>query len=228
MLVGQLQRLQSESRTENDFPRYEKTTSILEYTKELLRDLEGEYISMPSFTRLSLIGTLKKMPRQGKKRRLAGFTPQIRVRTIYDHILSVAHVADCLLPAIKHRLPEQEFALLSLCIAYHELNEVVLGDIPSYTSLASGKTVRNNAEDRLRGVPPASREKIATDFVWLFLSEKHRVSTEAVGKILGDEKSEIFKVFKLLDKMDPIVAVWRYLHNYRGRLGPTPRPLISL
>lgn len=167
------------------------------------------------------------MPRQGKKRRLDSFRPDLKIRSVYDHILSVAHSADCLLSSGKLRLQPQDFGTLALCIAFHELNEVVLGDIPSYTSLRSAGTVRWDAESRLRGVAPPRREQIASDFVWLFLSEKHRVSAHAVDTILANTKSDIFLVFKLLDKLDPIVAVWRYLHHFRGKLGDTPKEFNS-
>jgi 5'-deoxynucleotidase YfbR-like HD superfamily hydrolase len=228
LLVRQLQKIKSDLVQAERAPKHHDKGSVFEYTKELLKDLSREYISMPHFRRMPLIDTLKKMPRQGKKRRLATFEPRLRIRSIYDHIVSVAHAADCLLPAIRHGLPEQEMASLSLCIAFHELNEVVLGDIPSYTSLDKKSNVKTLAEDRLRGVPPARREKIAMEFVWLFLSEKHRESADAVARIFDDRKSDLYKIFKLLDKVDPVIAVWRYLHEYRGKLGSDPREFNSV
>tara|TARA_Y100001936_G_C15530448_1_gene387343 strand:- start:113 stop:394 length:282 start_codon:yes stop_codon:yes gene_type:complete len=39
----------------------------------------------------------------------------------------------------------------------------------------------------------------------------------------GDAQSKVFRIFQALDKMDPIIAVWRYLHHYRGMLGDTPK-----
>jgi 5'-deoxynucleotidase YfbR-like HD superfamily hydrolase len=199
--------------------------SVFSYTKELMDDLEDEYISLPVHKRLMIVDTLKKIPRSGKKIRLRSFRPQVRIRSIYDHVMSMAHVADCLLPSIDHDVPSQELGQLALCIAYHELNEVVLGDIPTYTSLtpASRTDVRIYAEEKLRSVPPKDRERIADEFIWMFLGEKHRKSIEAVDKILAAEKSPLAIIFKMLDKIDPIVATWRYLHEYRGKLGETPK-----
>jgi 5'-deoxynucleotidase YfbR-like HD superfamily hydrolase len=228
ILIGQLQRIKSDLRQAARGPRQQSKGSVLEYTNELIKELSREYISMPHIRRMPLIDTLKKMPRQGKRRRLANFEPRVRIRSVYDHVLSVAHVADCMLPSIRHGVPDQEMASLALCIAFHELNEVVLGDIPSYTSLDSRRNVKTAAEDRLRGVPPGRREKIATEFVWLFLSEKNRQSADAVTHIFDDQTSDLYKLFKLLDKMDPIIAVWRYLHEYRGKLGANPKEFNSV
>ncbi len=106
-------------------------------------------------------------------------------------------------------------------IAFHELNEVILGDIPSYTELSNRKRTvsRIYAEDRLRTVDPSKRERIANDLIWMFLSEKQRKSMEKVNSYLRKKQSNVYIVFKCLDKINPIIATWRYLHVYRGRLG---------
>lgn len=172
-----------------------------------------------------IVDTLKKIPRSGKKVRLEKFRPTVRIRSVYDHILSLAHTADCLLPVFENLLSEHEYAGIAQCCAYHELNEVVLGDIPTYTSLSSKSRnmARILAEERLRSVEPKKRERIANDFIWMFLGEKHRRAIEHVGSTLANESSRLCIAFRLFDKIDPIVATWRYLHHYRGALGETAR-----
>jgi len=135
--------------------------------------------------------------------------------------LSVAHTADCLLPYIDHGLSAVQHTELARIIAFHELVEVVLGDIPAYTNLINGKRVssRVDAERSLRSVPPAKRERIASDFIWLFLREKQRQSMETVQRYLGEPRSQLSVFFRTLDKIDPIISVWRYLHHYRNSLG---------
>lgn len=198
-------------------------TSIVEYTQEILDELGSEFVSMPIHRRLMIIDTLKSIPRSGKKVRLDSFRPMVRIRTIYDHILSLAHSADCLLPVFDNHIREHEHGALAQCFAYHELNEVVLGDIPTYTSLSSKSRnmARILAEERLRSVEPKARKRIANEFIWMFLGEKHRRAMEFVNSIAADESNRLFVMFKLLDKIDPIVATWRYLHHYRKALGPT-------
>jgi 5'-deoxynucleotidase YfbR-like HD superfamily hydrolase len=195
--------------------------SILDYTKELLDELEQEFIALPVHKRLPIVETLKKIPRSGKSVRLENFYPSLKIRSVYDHVISVGHLADCLLPYIQHNLSIRENTELARVIAFHELNEVILGDVPTYTSLSDRKRnySRVYAERRLRSVTPERREQIADDLIWLFLSEKQRQSLEAVQHHLKEKTSPITIVFKMFDKLDPIIAVWRYLHHYKGQLG---------
>jgi 5'-deoxynucleotidase YfbR-like HD superfamily hydrolase len=199
--------------------------SIFEITLEILSDLEREQISLPVHKRLPIIDTLKLLPRSGKRVRLQNFRPTVKVRSIYDHLLSLAHIADAIVPCIRHGIAQSELSDIALCIAYHELNEVVLGDIPTYTSLTTNKrnSARIYAEERLRTVTPSDRKKISNDFIWMFLSDKHRRAFEASNRIMSEIESPTYIIFKSLDKIDPIVTVWRYIHYYRGRLGKDPR-----
>lgn len=226
LLLRQLQKTRQER--EGKEIRRPRIESVLDYTLELLDELEEENISLPVHRRLPIIDTLKKIPRSGKKIRLQRFKPPIRIRSIYDHIISLAHITDTLLPHINHDVQDHEYAELARCIAFHELNEVILGDIPTYTNMSmnSRNQTRNYAEQRLRSVPPEKREKIANELIWMFLSEKQRISMEVVNAYLEDESSGLYQLFKALDKMDPIIATWRYLHVYRGRLGDNPRDFL--
>jgi 5'-deoxynucleotidase YfbR-like HD superfamily hydrolase len=228
LLLHFLARLPHDRSEESPTPPFNKKSTILDYTKEIIEDLRFENISMPVHKHLPIVETLRKIPRSGKRVRLNKFAPKVKIRTVYDHILSLAHLADCVLPHIDHGINKSEFGDIALCVAYHELNEVVLGDIPSYTSLTNQKRklIRIYAEERLRSVEPLRRERIANELIWMFLSEKHRKALEAMMNILDDRNSKVKVIFRALDKIDPIVAVWRYIHVYRGRLGDTPKDFI--
>jgi 5'-deoxynucleotidase YfbR-like HD superfamily hydrolase len=226
ILLDALNRLKVENEIElAPLKKNKGNYSILDNTIEILEELEKEYIALPVYKRLPIIEILKKIPRSGKQIRLNNFIPKVKIRTIYDHLLSLAHTADCLLPYIKHGISKEDIDELPRCIAFHELNEVVLGDIPTYTPLTPEKRIlsRVYAEERLRNVMSKKRKQISNDFIWLFLNEKNRRSLEKVNKTLANNKSSIYITFKLLDKIDPIIATWRYLHEYRGKLGETPR-----
>jgi 5'-deoxynucleotidase YfbR-like HD superfamily hydrolase len=226
LLLETLNRYKAESENKKtEKVRTNATYTIVDNTKEMLEELEKENIALPVHKKLPIIDTLRKIPRSGKQLRLISFKHIVKVRSVYDHIISVAHTADCLLPYIKHGISKEELAELPRCIAFHELNEVVLGDIPTYTPLSNEKRIvsRVYAEERLRTVQPQKRKQIANDFIWLFLNEKHRRSLEKVNQTLKDVKSNIYITFKTFDKIDPIIATWRYLHFYRGQLGDNPK-----
>ncbi|MEL6654307.1 MAG: TIR domain-containing protein, partial [Bacteroidota bacterium] len=206
------------------------SSSILDLTEGLLDDIADQYLSFPTHRRLPLVDGLKKLPRSGKQLRLQNYKPAgkkngLKVRTVYDHILSMAHVADCLMPHFEHGLEDSDLIDLARCIAYHELNEVILGDIPTYTSLSARarSSARVYAEARLRTVEPKKRAQVVGDLIWMYLDEKHRKSLDRFHEICSRPKSKVYLVFKYLDKLDPIIGVWRYLHHYRGSLGDTPK-----
>jgi 5'-deoxynucleotidase YfbR-like HD superfamily hydrolase len=198
-------------------------TSIAAYTNDFLEDMEDEAISLPSAPRIEILDTLRRLPRTGKKVRLEKYRHgTIPIRSVYDHVLSVAHTADHLISEIDHRVSPNDLQELARCIAFHELNEVILGDMPAYTNLSEDKRrgVRLYAHDRLRSVDPKYRERVANEFVGIFLSDKQRQSMRVVQERLEKGDSDpVVKFFRLLDKMDPIIAVWRYLDKFRGHLG---------
>lgn len=198
--------------------------TIYDYTMDVLEDLDGECINIPSLDPIPIIDVLKNSYRSGKKLRLETYKI-VKIRTIYDHICSIAKVADFLLPSYDHGLKDYEYADLARCIAFHELNEVILGDIPTYTTLfPNDRELSNNpSEGRLRTISPTERKRIANEFIWMFLDEKNKKSLEDVNDSLKDDYSKLRIVFKTLDKIDPIIATWRYLHVYRGKLGYTPK-----
>jgi hypothetical protein len=103
--------------------------TIAAYVRDFLEDLTEAFIPLPLHGTIHIIATLKKMPRSGKKIRLDTYSPRIPVRSIYDHILSLSHSADRLFPIVQHCIRPQEKVDLARCIAYHDLPEVLLGDI---------------------------------------------------------------------------------------------------
>lgn len=193
---------------------------ITNYSKELLRDLEKVAIPIPHLQNIFLVQRLKCIPRSGKQIRLHTFTPFVEIRSIYDHILSVAHSADCLIPQLEPDFTDSECQTLSRCIVYHDLCEVLLGDIPSFTNLSrvSRNRVYLKAGDLLKRYPTEERDVRTNSFMMMFLEEQELSSMIEYESIIQNKESKLRKLFVFLDKLDPIVAVWRYLHHYRGRL----------
>src|SRR5690606_632558 len=103
---------------------------IGEKTNEFLEDLSDAAIEIPFHQPIKIVDTLKKMPRSGKLIRLHRYEPSVRIRSVFEHIQSVAHTADCLFGIADHDVTRGDAIELARLIAFHELNEVILGDIP--------------------------------------------------------------------------------------------------
>lgn len=203
-------------------PERETERTVADYTSDLLEDLANARIAFPLHGWLRIIPTLKNLPRSGKKIRLETYYPHLSIRSVYDHVLSIAHSADCLFFDISHGIAPQERLELARCIVYHDIAEVLLGDIPAYTNLteANRNKARIFAERRLGELPPGEPKRIATEFIRMFLESRERESLDAAMSILGDRSNHIQRFFYVLDKFDPIIAAWRYLHQFRGHLDP--------
>ena len=156
------------------------------------------------------------IPRSGKLLRLETMDPRIPIRSIYDHILSVAHSADTLLPHIDSILSGTDKMELSRVIAYHDLCEIILGDIPQFTTLNNSKRRRAQimAQSRLTNLPDGYPEKVVNEFICLYLQSSERSSVQKACQTL-ESQSQIKKIAYVLDKIDPIVATWRYIHLFR-------------
>ncbi len=201
-------------------PPQSEIRKFKKYTKELLMDLENAIIPLPHLTTINIAKSLKKIPRSGKKIRLDTFIPEVEMRSIYDHILSVAHSADYLLPEIGVDLTDTEDIDISRCIVFHDVCEIFLGDIPQFTALNDAKRTKASilAAEKLGRFDQWYRDKATNQFIKLFLENKMISSINRYEEIV-EENGKLFKTFALLDKIDPIIGVWRYLHSYRGRLG---------
>jgi len=123
------------------------------------------------------------------------------------------------LPIAETGIVKSKYTELARIIAYHEFNEIILGDIPSYTNINENRraSTANPAERILRTIPPEDRENIVNKFIWMFLSEKHKQSFDSVLLNLS-QKSNLTIFFNIIDKIDAIIAIWRYLHFYRGKI----------
>lgn len=198
-------------------------TAIADTVNSMIEDLVGESITMPFTGSIFLIQTLRRIPRSGKHLRIKKLKlndgRQVPSRSIFDHIMSLGHSADVLYPHVAHGLKGADVGDLARCIAYHELNEVLLGDLPAYTDITSAVKRKSKifSEQNLRSVNPREREVIAHKFIWMFLDLKHRASLERFIDLADERESAAYRFFRVLDKMDPIIGIWRYLHIFRGQ-----------
>lgn len=194
--------------------------SIRRRTEAFLDDLAGAQIPMPLLGNLKITKSLKQLPRSGKLLRLESMEPRLPIRSIFNHIISVAHTSDVLLPFVEHSFTGVELTELARVIAYHELCEVVIGDIPQYTTLNRTKRRRAKveAQARLSRLPNGYPEKVVNEFISMYLDESER---ESILKMMEhqSENGPVWRVAYAFDKLDPIIATWRYLDHFRSKEG---------
>ena len=191
--------------------------AVLHNVQNFLRDLEEAEIPFPTMRSLRIVDALRTIPRSGKLIRLETMQPKVPIRSIYDHILSVGHSAEVLLPELKPPLADHDLIELARVIVYHDACEVILGDVPQYTRLTHSKRrrARVSAQARLSQLPDGEPERIANEFIGMFLQGAERQSLATVQQILRGD-SEVRRFYYAMDKLDPIVATWRYIHYFRG------------
>lgn len=202
---------------------------ITNYVNELLADLTSAVIPLPHLTTINLLESLKRIPRSGKKIRLDTYSPRVEIRSIYDHIISIAHTADCLITEFYYELSYKDSISLARCIVYHDMCEIFLGDIPNFTQLSDIKRSRASilGEVKLSRFSQEDRDLTANNFIKLFLDEREQVSMNSYQNLI-EEKNDLTKLFHFLDQVNPIIGVWRYLHYYRGSLGDAKRFVSTL
>jgi 5'-deoxynucleotidase YfbR-like HD superfamily hydrolase len=134
-----------------------------------------------------------------------------------------------LFPRVKHGIHPQEKIELARCIVYHDLAEVLLGDIPAYTNVDDSKRNRDQvvAEQRLRKLPAGEPKRVAMEFISMFLNDRERESLRTAERVLSDHENRVGRFFVVLDKIDPIIAVWRYIHQFRGALDTDAREFLK-
>lgn len=187
---------------------------ILRETQFFIRELGSLNVVIASGYTINIIEQLKLTPREGKRVRLLELkNPLIKPRTIYDHIISLAYLAD-VIGFIKgeERWDASEMARL---IAYHEIAEAIIGDIASYT--VSDPLIKG--PERFE---TSNREIAVNRFINLYADQKQQESIGYLNnriKPTGKRRKELgeqMQYLKALDHLDCLVAIWRYLPYYRN------------
>lgn len=185
-------------------------------------------ITLPLIEPFVPIEKLKEIPRTGKAFRLKSMQfESIKPRSIYDHIISMAYLADSFLGMDKKPLIEAcDYPNLGRLIAYHEVNESLIGDIPAYTDI-TGNSPKDKNNSRIKAINPDKREKIANEFLWMYANDQQRSSIKEINRNLSNQNTALMKYFRMLDRIDPIVAIWKYVHEYREILQANPGEFIN-
>jgi len=182
-----------------------KTT--LGYTKELLASLNGVEFEIDS-KKVKILDDLKSMPRSGKFLRINEYNLPIPVQSIYDHLLQLAVSYDVLAEELDLLIiGKKQMAEL---IASHDLTELIIGDIPDYT----------NKGKQFKGVDGNIKvqNKVAQAIITNALSSPLKDKYKQALSLISQTETELSKTFFFIDKSEPIIAVWMYIHLFRDKI----------
>lgn len=197
--------------------------SISLLVDDLLQQLAAAPVEMPLIGKVNLVDGLKRLGRSGKLVRIVHFNLNLPVQSHYDHVRSVARLADICAEKLSldtharteiahliafHDLTDRQRT--ACCIAFHDLAEVIVGDVPEFTS-----------EDLTEGVidflSPFSVEE-TNKSIEASLPQPLRTSFHQTLDLLSTGEGKVFHFFKMIDRMEPITAVWRYIHTYHSTI----------
>ncbi|HSU72352.1 MAG TPA: HD domain-containing protein [Candidatus Binatia bacterium] len=175
-----------------------------------VRTLLNQLVAVP-FGERDVIAELKHLPRTGKACRIDNYQLKLPKRSLYDHVLSLAVQADILAPYAPFR---GDTDALARAICFHDLPEVLTGDVPDFTSQKLAKTSYKSPERK------AADERRAVKLIAQMLPGSLAKDYRNTQMWLADRNDDTH-YFRMLDKTDPILGVWRYLYSYGKDIAPT-------
>lgn len=170
-------------------------------THYLLKELEGVRVD-----EIPLIETLKKTPRSGKAVRIDRFGLKLPKRSVYDHIQSLPEKARFCLSMAPVDLPSEELGNL---LIFHDLSEALIGDVPCFTPKEMAKGTYMCPEEK------EEAEKAANLKLLVALPFGLKPAFAKSLEYLQDKQGLMYRVFHMIDKIDPIFGIWNYLYQYR-------------
>jgi 5'-deoxynucleotidase YfbR-like HD superfamily hydrolase len=167
----------------------------------ILRDLERAHINIPGKAPLNLLQALKKIPRTGKACRIDAYRLNLPKRTLYDHIISLAEQAEIFAKHTKVKINKNRLARM---ICFHDLSEILIGDVPIFTRETLYNIDVKTLEEKRRAVA-----QIAA-----CLSPKLQKAFVATNQA-SEQNTKLAKFFSMIDQTDPIIAIWRYMFLFK-------------
>lgn len=176
--------------------------------EHLYQQLENVCVKTENKT-IPIIDTLKKTPRSGKMVRILKYKLDLPFRSLYDHIIS-------LLAQAKFFLSFSEFdldcELLVRLFAFHDLSETIIGDVPDFTPpILAAETYMSHAEK-------SAAKKKADQLLMDALPKNLKQLFSQCLAICEKQDTDIYRIFNMVDKTDPIIAIWRYLSLLREKI----------
>jgi 5'-deoxynucleotidase YfbR-like HD superfamily hydrolase len=184
---------------------------ISQSVDDFLLDLEQV---IPPFPRaetnvsLNLVDLLRNTARSGKAVRIQHFDLQLPVQSHFDHVRVLGPIADILCQDYVLNQNDKDF--FSSMIGCHDLPEIVTRDEPIFTSAE----LKSHLPEPLLAL---SREE-AIIFIRESFPESKREKLELNMDRIERCDDLPARLFELCDKIEPIVAIWRYLRCYRDKI----------
>jgi 5'-deoxynucleotidase YfbR-like HD superfamily hydrolase len=179
----------------------------MEYVN-LIKQLENVSVAYNNKT-IFLIDTLKKTPRSGKMVRFAQYGISLPCRSLYNHIVSLPAQAEFFLSHSHYNIDKKKLA--ALCI-FHDLSEAIIGDVPDFTpEQLAVNTYMNHSEKMVAEIK-------ANNLLIEVLPKNIRELFKEHLRVLEEKTSDLYKFFYMIDKTDPIIAIWRYIFLMRDKI----------
>lgn len=175
---------------------------IYDNTLKILQQLSAINIKSDTGKTTTILSALKQLPRTGKAVRIDKYKLKLRKQSVYDHIMELAYIADAIIDIYKIKADRK---LLAEMCAFHDLAEILIGDAPFFTpKKMAGKNYLSQTEK-------AIRENKANDLLLNLLPRPMAISFQRAIK----NKDSLFW---MIDKIEPIVSVWRYIYFCRDKI----------
>ncbi len=178
--------------------------SVESYLQGKLNELAGVCIKVNNRS-VDVLEALKHTPRTGKSCRIDAYKLGLPKRSLFDHLPSMAVQADLFKKYAKTSLSDD---LLADLIAFHDWHEVIIGDVPEFTPKELAGNLYMTAEEKQK------RQAAADKLILQSLSGNTKEQYVALDELF--HKPDQF--FLMVDKTDPIIAIWRYLHLFKDQI----------
>lgn len=182
---------------------------IASLVNNLLDKIADVNIPIAENETLNFVDDLKNTPRTGKAVRIEKFNLNLPKRSIYDHVISLGYQADIYLEITNLTINSGEVANL---IVFHDLAESIIGDVPDFTEkVLAGKlhqTITNKGKV----------ENEANQLIEKYFQGSMKYSFIKTINNYKENTLQEVKFFNMVDKTDPIIAIWRYLSAFREKI----------
>ena len=185
-----------------------------------IKNVEDLSFFIPTIGKINVISSLKRIERTGKKLRFEkyGFK-DMKVRSIFDHMLSLGRYISAVSAEEKINCDERDLAVLAV---YHDLCEAVIGDYPEYSKKYDDVTPKRNRFTLSKD----EREVCANDLLRIYANEEQACKLKFLNENTLNQ-TKTYKIFKIFDETDPLIAIWRYIYTEREKIGGREENFIS-
>lgn len=154
---------------------------------------------------VNILESLKSTPRTGKSCRIDSYKLGLPKRSLFDHLPSMAVQADLFRKYAKTAISDE---LMADLVAFHDWHEIIIGDVPEFTPKELAGNLFMTAEEKKK------RQENADKLILQSLSGNIKAQYQALDKLFHNPDP----FFTMVDKTDPIIAIWRYIYLLKNKI----------